>query len=393
MARTKEYSRRTAAAGSALWAKGGPRLVRLDVELTERCNNACVHCYINRPADDAAARDRELPAATLGRILAEAAELGCLAVRLTGGEPLLRPDFEEIYLTARKLGMGVALFTNAGLVTPAIAGLLKRVPPLRKVEVSVYGMSEASSRTVTGVKGAFEASRRGLRLLQECAVPVVVKGTMLPAVKAEREELVAWARALPRADGPPAFATLFDLHCRRDPKKSRKIRRLRLPPGEAARILADNARFREEIPDFLASFSEAPGPGLFSCGAGLKSACVDAYGTLYPCMMLRSPEAAYDLERGTLRDALDGPFRLLRERTTARPEYLDRCGRCFLKGLCEQCPARSWIEHGDLDSPVEYFCEVTHALAREVGILGPGEKSWESGGVGKARRANRERRS
>jgi len=393
MAQPKEYARRTAAAGSVLWTHGQPRLARLEIELTERCNNSCIHCYINRPADDVAARARELSVAVLGRILAEAAELGCLTVRFTGGEPLLRPDFEEIYLIARKLGMRVALFTNAALVTPAIAGLLKRVPPGPKVEVSVYGMSEASSRKVTGIKGAFEASRRGLRLLLESAVPVVVKGTMLPPVKAEQEELAAWAGTLPGAEGRPSFSVLFDLHCRRDPKKSREILRLRLPPGEAARILADNAGFKEEIPDFLASFSEAPGPGLFSCGAGLKSACLDAYGTLYPCMLLRSPEAAYDVRRGTLRAALDGPFRLLRERTTARPEYLDRCGRCFLKGLCEQCPARSWIECGDLDSPVEYFCEVTHALAREVGILDPGKKSWESGGVGKARRTHRKRRS
>ena len=59
------------------------------------------------------------------------------------------------------------------------------------------------------------------------------------------------------------------------------------------------------------------------------------------------------------------------------PEYLKRCGRCRLRGLCEQCPARSWSEHGTLDTPVEYLCEVAHAQARDLGILKDGEMGWE----------------
>ena len=93
--------------------------------------------------------------------------------------------------------------------------------------------------------------------------------------------------------------------------------------------------------------------------------------------MLRSDEAAYDIRNGSLKEAMDGHFQRLRMIKASRPEYLARCARCFLKGLCEQCPARSWIENGTLDSPVEYFCDVAHALARELGLLGPGEKGWE----------------
>jgi hypothetical protein len=61
---------------------------------------------------------------------------------------------------------------------------------------------------------------------------------------------------------------------------------------------------------------------------------------------------------------------------SSNPAYLDRCGRCFLKGLCEQCPAKSWAEYGILDTPVEYFCGVAHAQAIAAGLLEPGEKSW-----------------
>ena len=59
------------------------------------------------------------------------------------------------------------------------------------------------------------------------------------------------------------------------------------------------------------------------------------------------------------------------------PLYLERCARCFLHGLCEQCPAKSWMEHGTLDTPVEYLCQVAHAQARYLGLLEEGERAWE----------------
>ncbi len=59
------------------------------------------------------------------------------------------------------------------------------------------------------------------------------------------------------------------------------------------------------------------------------------------------------------------------------PDYLRRCGCCFLKGLCEQCPAKSWMEHGTLDTPVEYLCQVAHAQAIYLGLLEEKEHTWE----------------
>jgi hypothetical protein len=59
------------------------------------------------------------------------------------------------------------------------------------------------------------------------------------------------------------------------------------------------------------------------------------------------------------------------------PGGLERCARCFLKGLCEQCPAKSWTEHGTLDTPVEYLCQVAHAQALYLGLLTEGEHALE----------------
>lgn len=379
------YARKVRASSSSLWRRKGPRLVRLDVELTERCNNDCIHCYINLPANDEKARGRELSAAEIKRILGEAADLGCLTVRFTGGEPLLRPDFEEIYLAARNLGMGAVLFTNACLLNPKLADLLNRIPPLRKIEVSIYGMTRASYEQVSRAKGSFKAAWRGIRLLQERGIPFIVKGALLPPNKEERPDFENWASSIPWMDGPPSYSMFYDLHCRRDREKSRLIARLRVDPKEAARELAGDPRKRAGFMEFVSKFSEAPGNDLFTCGAGSKTACLDAYGTLYPCIMLRSDEAAYDIRKGGLGEAMNVSFAKLRMMKASRPEYLERCALCSLKGLCEQCPAKSWIEHGVLDLPVEYFCDVAHALAWELGLLKPDEKGWEiSDGIERA---------
>jgi radical SAM protein with 4Fe4S-binding SPASM domain len=98
---------------------------------------------------------------------------------------------------------------------------------------------------------------------------------------------------------------------------------------------------------------------------------------LQPCLLLRHPDTVYDLKSGSLEDALRSFFPRLREWGATDAGYLARCAKCFLKGLCEQCPAKSWMEHGTLDTPVEYLCQVTHAQAADLGLINPGEKGWE----------------
>ena len=362
-----------------LWKEKSPLLGSLDMELTERCNNDCIHCYVNLRSDDLAARERELSTEQVKEILREAASLGCLRVRLTGGEPLLREDFEEIYLSARKLGLRVLLFTNATLITPRLAELFSRIPPLEKIEISFYGMKRESYEAVTGTPGSFEAAWRGIHLLLERKVPFIVKSVLLPPNKDEVKELEAWASTLPWMDKPPSYSMFFSLRCPRDSdEKNNLIKKLRISPEEGLGILSrKQGKYLDETKEFCSKFMGVPGEKLFSCGSGIASGCVDAYGYFQPCMEVRHPDTVYTLKRGSLTDALVNFFPRIREMKAAYPEYLRRCARCFLKGLCEQCPAKSWMEHGTLDTPVEYLCEIAHAQAVELGLIEKGERAWE----------------
>jgi radical SAM protein with 4Fe4S-binding SPASM domain len=128
--------------------------------------------------------------------------------------------------------------------------------------------------------------------------------------------------------------------------------------------------------DFCGRDGGPRGDRLFICQPAGSSASVDASGRLQFCLGLRHPAAVYDLDAGSLREAVTEFLPGLRTMRAADPAYLARCARCFLRGLCAQCPAKSWAEHGTLDTPVEYFCDVAHAQAVAAGLLAPGEKAW-----------------
>lgn len=357
-----------------------PALTHLDIELTERCNNACQHCYINLPASDMAAKQRELTTQQWQDIIGQAAELGTLSIRFTGGEPLLRPDFADLYLYTRRLGIQVILFTNGRLITPELADLFVRVPPLKKIELTTYGMHPASYDAVSCVPDSFTEYKRGIDLLQERRIPFVVKSVLLPPNKTERAEFESWSAALPGMQGlTPGYSVFLVLRTRRDfLAKNRAIIRLRLPPEEALGFLIrDEHAYRQGMAQFLSSFLSPPSDKLFNCEAG-SSGCVDAYGVYQMCIMLRHPETTYDLRNGSLQQALTEIFPRIYATRATNPEYLQRCAKCFLRGVCEQCPAHSWSEHGTLDTPVEYLCQIAHIQARYLGLLAKNEWSWEA---------------
>jgi radical SAM protein with 4Fe4S-binding SPASM domain len=355
-----------------------PLLKYLDMELTERCNNNCIHCNINRAINDRESGLRELTTESWKKIIRQAVEVGALTVRFTGGEPLLRKDFAELYMFARKSGLKVVIFTNGRLINEDLVELFSRVPPHEKIEITVFGMKKESYEAVTRVKDSFEEFQRGIELLRDKNIPFIVKGVMLSSNWHEIEDFENWASTLPWMNKPPSYSLFLDLRSRRDSEtKNIMIRGLRLSPEEGLSIMArDKSTYINEMREFCQKYIGPAGVNLFNCGVGEK-VCVDAYGMLQPCLPLRHPELLQDLNMISLNEARERLIANLKQVKAENPDYLERCARCFLKGLCNQCPARSWVEHGTPDTPVEYLCQVAHTQARFLGYLHPGEKAWE----------------
>ncbi len=155
------------------------------LDLTYRCNNDCRHCWLRIPPGDKANQD-ELSFDEIRDIVDQARALGTRRWSLSGGEPMLRPDFPEIfdYITSRSVGY--SLNTNGMLITPEIAQLMRR--PGNKM-VAVYGATAEVHDHITRHPGAFEATMRGFAYLREAGVINARLDNLKAAVTALEEYL------------------------------------------------------------------------------------------------------------------------------------------------------------------------------------------------------------
>jgi len=143
----------------------GLGFARASFELTERCNFRCGHCYLG-----GSERTSRLTLEQKLKILETIEASGCLWLQLTGGEPLIDPDFESVYSHAQDLGLLVTVSTNGYYLARAdIQRLFSSLPPHR-LTVSLYGASPESYERLTGVRSAYARVTAGLHWARESEI-------------------------------------------------------------------------------------------------------------------------------------------------------------------------------------------------------------------------------
>lgn len=355
-----------------------------ELELTARCNNNCRHCYINLPANDCEASAQEMSFQQIEAIADQAVEMGIIWLALTGGEPLLRSDFDEIYLMLKRKGFLINLFTNACLITDRHIQLFKKYPP-RDIEVTVYGITKETYEAVSRVQGTYRAFRRGLEMLFSNGLPVTLKAM---ALKSNQHELKAISDFCSNQSYRPFR---FDpvLHLRYDLNEYRnaEIKLERLEPDEVVTLeVSDKARFlslqkncdsliKHETLDYhtctnclqqagcdqYASFSK-----LFHCGIGKDEFSISYNGQLRLCSTLNAPGTTIDLHKTPLKQGLNDLKTNIYSTTTRSPAVLQSCKSCPITNLCLWCPATAYLETGDMEGEAAYFCSVAHARAEAL---------------------------
>lgn len=345
--------------------------VAFDLEITARCNNACRHCYINLPANDRAAKALELSLDEIMCIGSQAVKMGAVWCLLTGGEPLVRDDFSEIFLGLKKLGLLVNVFTNACAVNAGHLELFQRYPP-RDIEVSVYGATRETYERVTRRRGSWDAFNRGLDLLLSGGLKIRLKAMALRSNFHELDKIEAFCRE--RTKDYYRFDPMLHLRYDGDVRRNEEIRSERLLPAEIVEIEKADPERLEALKRGCADGSlmnymsekEACGD-LFHCGVGSSSFTVGYDGTFRLCGPLCHRDTTYDLRRGTLREAWEEWIPHVRGLHREKPGLSEQCWRCRIVNLCMWCPAHAALETGDMEEWVQYFCDVAHGRAAALG--------------------------
>ncbi len=317
----------------------------IGMELTCRCNLDCRHCYINQPISHEASRAGELSIEEIDRISDQALALGTLWFKLSGGEVLVRKDFEEIYLLLKKKGFLVSILTNATLLQEKHVDLFTKYPP-RVIEISAYGSNASTYEHFTGKKNGFANFMRGLHLCMEAGLPIILKTLETRSLQGEMadiEKLISHYHNGSFLKDDTLFQRVDN-----NMEKSGQILSLRLDK---------NSRGVRPASDPVSVPHENSFHGnLFFCNAGINSCWIDSTGMAHLCTSLRPAEFAYDLKTGTLKDYWDNIVPKLLGRCSVNPEFDNYCGKCPNRMKCRWCPALSWTEHRTLDCPVGFVC-------------------------------------
>jgi radical SAM protein with 4Fe4S-binding SPASM domain len=317
-----------------LEARSG-RPLRAMLEISDRCNEACVHCY------QVQGQKGELSTAELERVLDELRALGVLLVTLSGGEATLRSDFLTLVAYARKIGLLVRIFTNGITMTAELARALRQHVVL-EVEVSLYSTRSDVHDFVTGVKGSFERTVRGVRNLHEAGVSVLVKTPVLSLNQTELDEYIAFVASLGAHYQLDTGALMPREHDDRAPEA------MNAQADVLARVQEQYTPLEYRLVPGVSGLR--PGDDVL-CGAA-TTVHVEPNGELRPCTQL-------DVKLG---HALQGGVQTGFDSETARGIRaltwgdLHGCRVCELASHCSRCLAASLTERGDALGPYASAC-------------------------------------
>jgi len=327
------------------------------LEVTFRCNLRCKHCYLGKrrfeqPGGPGTDGRGELTTDEIKRIIDEVVAAGCLRFLITGGEPFLRPDVLEIVRYARKKGLLAVLYTNGTLLTQEIVEKLAEFPPFY-LEITLYGMSQETYETVTGIPGSYARCMRGIDLLKQYRVPFKLKTVVMTLNVHEFEAMQAFADNL-------GVHFRYDVNLNATLDHEKYPYQYRLSPTEAVRIEQSVVERKNAHLDRkqYTGYNPVDPALLYQCGAGAQSFHIDPFGKLSPCMMVRWQ--SYDLRCGSFQDGWADFLKGVRAQRTSK---LTQCQTCEIRPLCSQCPAWSMLDHRGEMQPDSHLCQIARQRA------------------------------
>lgn len=323
--------------------------------ITNRCNLLCDHCYM---AADGHAKPDQLSDKQAMRIIGQMGESGVPLLFLSGGEPMMRPNFWEMLAEAKRHGIQVTISTNATLIDREAAKRLKE-NGVSYIATSLYGPAEFHDKLV-GVPGTRDRVVQAVKILREEGVGVALKTAVSKDTWPYIYDLIQEAKDL-----DAGLIYLCDL-----------ITSGRSEEGEDNRITAEQWR---ELADFILDDTL----GAIERGEKGLEYDIGAMPSFVPYIAERLVEKGYDITRTTERlkvmtacpvgkghmninseggimpcqFAQDWTVGNIRDMTVQQAvERLfelrqvpvsGKCGECDYVGICYGCRTKAWHAEGD----------------------------------------------
>lgn len=339
---------------SNLFAKADKNSIPLSgaFELTSRCTLNCKMCYIHRKENDCEALKREKSTEWWLKLAEEAKNAGMLMLLLTGGEPMLRKDFKEIYLGAKNAGLLVSVNTNGMLIDDAAVQFFAENPP-QKLNITLYGASDKTYRELCGNGEAYEKVVAAIIKLKQAGISVKINFTATQYNKHDADKIHAFANELqipvqtvsymfpPVRVGGKAErlssedAAKVQFECRLLGMGSEKLKKHITAKANAVRTNDDGGcgdSDGERIP----------------CRAGSSTFWVTWDGKMSPCGMMTEPSFEID----GFGDAWES-IKEARKKIILPP----KCKSCELRKYCDMCAAVTFAETGRFSGVPEYICQ------------------------------------
>ena len=355
-------------------AKQSHTPVNGSIELLPLCNMNCDMCYVRLSREEMERQGRLRTAEEWLEIGRQMKDAGVLFLLLTGGEPLLYPDFRELYLGLRRLGMILTINTNGTLVDEEWAAFFGKYKP-RRVNITLYGADEKAYADLCHYPGGFARTISGIRLLQKYGVDVKVGGSLARANRGDLDRILEIGEQM----DVPVRVDTYMMPAARE-RELPFAMQSRLKPEEAAqaRVRALKREMGAELFGQYAAESvgraEHPEPaeekpGQMACMAGQCSFTINWQGEMRPCVILGKPAIS------VFESGFQNAWKKLMEET-GNIRLSARCSVCHLRHLCRTCAASALLEAGSYEAVPEYMCRYAKETLR---LLREERETWKDG--------------
>ena len=319
-----------------------PLSVQLD--LTYRCNERCIHCYLDH--DD----HGEMNTAEIKGLLDQMADAGVFFLTISGGEIMMRKDFFEILEHAHARTFSIKLKTNGVLIRKKEAERIRALG-VESVQISVYSHRAEVHDAITKMPGSFRQTIEAVRLLRTVGLHVTMANVLMvqnaqdyPGVRTLANELGAQCTLdptiTPMMDGD---RSILELNV--DKAALREVFRDIALVGNVEEFCAPPQGVDEDALDML------------PCSAGHTACYVSPYGDVYPCVQFPLPSG--NVRRTKFVDIWrDSPQ--LKEVRSITLRDMPSCSQCTHGATCTRCPGLAYLE-GNMRGPSYQDCEKSYA--------------------------------